>query len=189
MSTPCEQHRPGPAARAAAKLGGKIPSLDTRRLQLRGPRIYDFKAYAAILCSDRSKAMGGPYQRDEAWASFTQYTAQWMLHGHGLWTVDAQTMPSAGFVLLGYHYHDPEIELGVYMVEGAEGQGYAQEAVEAARDYAMATLKMDSLVSYIDASNTRASALMQRLGAVRDLDAEESIDGGAQVWRHGRADA
>ena len=38
MTAPCERHRPGPAARAAARLGGRLPVLDPRRLQLRAPR-------------------------------------------------------------------------------------------------------------------------------------------------------
>ncbi len=184
MTVLCEQHRPGPAARAAARLGGRVPAIDTRRLQLRGPRIYDFKAYAAILCSDRAEYVGGPFARNEAWAAFTQYTAQWLLHGHGLWAVDAQTQPSAGFVVLGLDYGDPEVELGVYMTEDAEGHGYAHEAASAARSYAFDTLKWDSVVSYLDAANVRAGALMQRLGARRDGDAESAFGDGTQVWRH-----
>ncbi|WP_430523011.1 GNAT family N-acetyltransferase [Ponticoccus litoralis] len=66
MIAPCEIHRPGPAARTAARLGGRLPVLDTRRLQLRGPRIYDFDSYAEILCSDRAGYMGGPMTRAEA---------------------------------------------------------------------------------------------------------------------------
>ncbi|MCR8550843.1 GNAT family N-acetyltransferase [Salipiger sp. P9] len=186
MSAAVEQHRPGPGARQAARLGGRIPALDTRRLQLRGPRIYDFGAYAAILCSDRAEYMGGPLSRTEAWSDFTQYTALWLLHGHGLWTIDAQTTPSAGFVILGYEYDDPEAELGILMTAEAEGHGYAQEACEAARDYAFDTLNWDSVVSYVDAENTRARHLMERLGAARDTQAEDDLGDGTQVWRHRR---
>lgn len=183
---PCEKHRPGPAARQAARLGGKVPSLDTRRLQLRAPRIYDFKAYAKIMESDRSISMGGPFTRSEAWADFTGYTALWMLHGHGLWTVDAQTTPSAGFVLLGYAYSDPEAELGVFMTTDAEGQGFAEEAMIAARDYAFDALKWDNVASFVDADNIRCIRLMEKLGATRDTHAENtaSDDGHTLVYRH-----
>lgn len=189
MTAACEQHRPGAGARAAARLGGRVPMIDTTRLQLRAPRIYDFKAFAAIFCSDRAEPMGGPFARNEAWSMFSQYTAQWLLHGHGLWTVDAQTQPSAGFVLLGYEYDDPEVELGIYMTEDAESNGFAFEAAQAARAYAFDTLGWDSVVSYIDASNTRACALMLRLGAARDSAAENVQGDGTQIWRHAKAAA
>ena len=184
MTAACEQHRPGPGARQAARLGGRIPSIDTRRLQLRGPRIYDFRSYADILCSDRAEHVGGPLSRAEAWSAFTQYSAQWLLHGHGLWTIDAQTMPSAGFVLLGFEYDDPEVELGIFLSAGAEGQGYAQEACEAARDYAFDTLDWDSVVSYLAEENARGCKLMERLGAARDDIAEGELADGTQIWRH-----
>lgn len=185
-AAPCEQHRPGPAARQAARLGGKIPSLDTRRLQIRAPRIYDFKSYAKILESDRAILMGGPFSRAEAWAEFTSYAALWMLHGHGLWTIDAQTTPSAGFVLLGYEYADPEPELGILLSEDAEGQGIAEEAMIAVRDYAFEALKWDSVASFVDPDNDRCIRLMTRLGASRDAGAEAKIcdDGHTLVFRH-----
>jgi RimJ/RimL family protein N-acetyltransferase len=183
QTAPCERHYPGPAARQAARLGGRIPALDTRRLQLRAPRIYDFKAFAKILESDRAILMGGPFNRAEAWAEFTNYTACWMLHGHGLWTIDAQTTPSAGFVLLGFEYDDPEPELGIFLTEGAEGQGYAEEAMIAARDYAFDSLNWDSVASFVDPENDRCISLMNRLGATRDLEAEPE-DGETYGFRH-----
>lgn len=186
MTAAVEQHRPGPAARAAAKLGGRIPTVDTRRLQLRGPRIYDFGAYAGILCSDRAKYMGGPFTREEAWYDFTQYTALWLLHGHGLWTIDAETRPSAGFVLLGFEYEDPEPELGIFVTEEIEGQGYAQEALDAARAHAFDALDWPSVVSFVDPGNARCIALMTRMGAVRDDALEARFDDGTLAFRHYR---
>ncbi|WGW04259.1 GNAT family N-acetyltransferase [Tropicibacter oceani] len=182
--TPCEQHRPGPGARTAARLCGKVPVIDTRRLQLRGPRIYDFKVYAKIYESDRSILMGGPFTREEAWQEFTNYTSLWLLHGHGLWTIDALTTPSAGFVLLGYEWDDPEAELGIFLSEEAEGQGYAQEALEAARDHAFEALKWDSVVSYVAPDNDRCIRLMERVGAKRDSAAEAIHEEDTLVYRH-----
>ncbi|WP_136441939.1 GNAT family N-acetyltransferase [Pacificoceanicola onchidii] len=181
---PCEQHRPGPGARAAARLCGKVPVIDTRRLQLRGPRVYDFKAFAKIYESDRSIEMGGPFTREEAWQEFTNYTALWLLHGHGLWTIDALTSPSAGFVLLGYEWEDPEAELGIFLTEEAEGHGYAEEALDAAMGFAFDTLKWDSVVSYVAPDNDRCLKLMNRVGATRDPVAEALVDADTHVYRH-----
>lgn len=184
MSAAVEKHRPGPAARAAARLGGKVPVLDTRRLQLRAPRIYDFDAFAAIMCSDRAVHAGGPFSRAAAWANFSQYTALWLLHGHGLWTIDAQTTPSAGFVVLGYDYDDPEADLAVFLLDTVEGQGFAQEAMTAVRDHAFDDLKWDSVVSCVAAANARGIRLMANLGALRDPEAEAAFADGTQVFRH-----
>lgn len=184
MTAPIEKHRPGPAAKAAARLGGRIPVLDTRRLQLRGPRIYDFGAFAEIYGSERARFMGGPYDRETAWAEFTNYTALWLLHGHGLWTIDAQVQPSAGFVTLGYEYTDPECELGVFLTETAEGHGVAEEALRAVRVHAFETLGWESVVSYVDPANTRCIGLMERLGATRDRMAEDALGEATLVYRH-----
>jgi RimJ/RimL family protein N-acetyltransferase len=184
MSAPVEKHRPGRASRQASKIGSRIPTLDTKRLQLRAPRIYDFEAYASILTDDRAEFMGGPFLREEAWADFTQSIALWMLHGHGMWTVDAQTTPSAGFVQLGFEYTDPEPELGVFLTEEAEGHGYAFEACEAVLTYAYNDLGWETLASYIDGSNDRCVSLMERLGAERDSEAEGTLGDGTVVYRH-----
>ncbi|MBY6159830.1 GNAT family N-acetyltransferase [Mameliella alba] len=184
MTAPCERHTPGPAARAAARLGGRLPVLDTRRLQLRGPRIYDFDAYAGIFCSQRAVYMGGPFSREAAWGDFTNYCACWLLHGFGLWTIDASTTPSAGFALLGYEYSDPEPELGIFLTSEAEGEGYAAEALQAVRTHAFETLGWDSVASFVDPDNTRCISLMTRLGARRDAEAEAKLTDDTLVFRH-----
>ncbi|KMK68755.1 GNAT family N-acetyltransferase [Puniceibacterium sp. IMCC21224] len=185
MTAAAEQHRPGPGSRLAVRTAGRLPVLDTTRLQLRAPRIYDFDNYAAILCSDRAAFMGGSVSRADAWLNFTQYVAQWLLHGHGLWTIDAETRPSAGFVLLGYQFDDPEAELRIFLTDTSEGQGYALEAMTAARSHAFDELGWSSVVSYVNKGNERARKLMQALNAKRDRAAEEAL-GGADVcvYRH-----
>ncbi len=189
MNVPVEKHHPGRASRQASKIGSRLPTLDTRRLQLRAPRIYDFDAYASILCDDRAKYMGGPFTREQAWADFTQAIAIWLLHGHGLWTIDAQTTPSAGFVMLGFEYTDPEPELGVFLTAETEGNGYAQEAAEAVLAHAWNDLGWDTLVSYVDPLNQRCVNTMLQLKASRDSDAEATLDNGTVVFRHSKGAA
>jgi RimJ/RimL family protein N-acetyltransferase len=185
MTSLCEQYTPGPAARVAARLGGRLPVLDTRRLQIRGPRVYDFDAYAGILCSDRAQHMGGPMSRAAAWADFTSHTACWLLHGHGLWTIDASTTPSAGFVRLGFDYDIPKPELDIFLTAGAEGHGYAEEALCAARTHAFDTLGWNSVISCVASENTRGIALMARVGAHCDGAADDGLTpGDALIFRH-----
>lgn len=184
MIAAIERLRPGIAADCAAALSGHIPTLRLDGATLRAPRVADFDAYAAILCSDRGRFMGGPVARDAAWADFANYTALWLLHGHGLWSIDTGDEEPAGFVLLGLEWEDPEPELGVFLSENGEGRGLGTKACLAARDYGFDALGWDTVVSYVDPANLRCIALMQRLGATRDAMAEAKLNDPCLVFRH-----
>ncbi len=163
-----EQMPAGRAAEMAAGFAALIPVLETERLTLRAPVVADFAQYADIACSERGAGIGGPMSRDDAWWDFTQLASNWMLHGHGGWTVVVRaTGQTAGFVLLGLEPGDQDPELGYMLCASAEGHGYAAEAARAARDYGYRTLNLPVLVSYIFAGNARSVALAERLGAVR----------------------
>ncbi|WP_300058855.1 GNAT family N-acetyltransferase [uncultured Roseobacter sp.] len=179
MSFACETPRTGPAAMFALHLQGQLPLLATERLLLRAPKVEDFDAFARIACTERGQYVGGPMTREDAWADFTQMTATWLLHGHGIWTI-GRGGEIAGFVLLGFEPGDLEPELGFLLLPEAEGCGIAFEAATAAQKHALDSLGWTTLVSYIDPSNTRAQRLATRLGAVRDGLVDD-----AQVWRYG----
>ena len=72
MTHPWEHPLSGAAAVIADAVRAAVPVLTTERLMLRAPRVTDFQAYAAIFMSDRAVHMGGPYDREGAWADFTQ---------------------------------------------------------------------------------------------------------------------
>ncbi len=182
--TPRHEHpTPGPARQIAANLAAHVPALTTERLTLRTPRLEDFDAYASIVCTDRGLYVGGPYSREDGWFDFLSLTSCWMLHGHGGWAVDVtETGQLAGFVCLGLEPDDREIELGFLFLEWAEGQSVAFQAANAARDFAWGTLKLKTLVSYIDERNTRSLALAKRLGAFDDTPAD--FPKGSRLFRH-----
>jgi RimJ/RimL family protein N-acetyltransferase len=169
---------PGMAQQAAA-VAGAIPVLQTARLTLRAPRVTDFPAYAAIACTDRGIHIGGPLTEEEAWDDFCRMTANWLLRGHGAWSVETHAGDLVGFVLIGFEPGDAEPELGWFLVEGAEGRGYATEAALAVHDHAFATLGLDRLVSYIAPENAASARVAERLGA----RPEGELDG-SQVWVH-----
>lgn len=162
----CEQPSSGAAAAFALHLQSQLPTFATERLILRAPKVEDFEAYAEITCSARGQFMGGPLSREDAWADFCNATANWILHGHGLWTI-GHAGDVAGFVLLGFEPGDAEPELGFFLRATYEGQGIASEAAETLRDHAFDTLGWTTLVSYIDPRNTRSARLAERLGARR----------------------
>ena len=166
-----------------------IPRIETARLVLRGHEAGDFDAFAAMLGEDRTRFMGGPFDRDAAWGYFTNNLSGWVLHGFGIWTVTDRQGRMLGEVgyLLPDHY--PEPELGWTLTAAAEGKGLAEEAARAALGWYWAETHAQSVVSYTDPANRRSRRLAERLGATPDPDAplprgetpEETL-----VYRHRR---
>lgn len=184
MSTPWSFPLTASMAAGAARVAAGIPEVETARLTLRAPRLSDFPALAEIACSERGVHIGGPMSEEAAWDDFCRMTAVWLLRGHGAWTVTLKEGEVLGFVLIGFEVGDVEPELGFLFRESAEGRGYAAEAARAARDHAFGALGLKSLVSYIDAGNTRSGRLAERLGAVREADLTFPDGSSVQVWRH-----
>lgn len=163
----------GPTAALAAEMQALIPVLETKRLILRAPRIEDFDVFAEAAASPRGRYYGDYENREGAWSDFMQLTGTWLLRGHGAWTIIGRdTGEIFGFVHIGAEPGDQEPELGFIVTEEAEGRGIAFEAAAAVRDHAFGPFALDRLVSYVDSDNTRSRALAQRLGGVRDTNAE-----------------
>ncbi len=185
MTVPHEAPATGPAAVFAATLQAQLPVIETARLRLRAPRIEDFPIYAEIAMGPRGVHLFDNPSRRDVWLDFAQMVATWLLRGHGLWALEPKSGGDAlGFVLLGFEDGDHEEELGYFLTEAAEGQGYAAEAAEAARAHAFEALGWPSLVSTIDHGNDRSAALAARLGATRDALAEAAHDNKIAVYRH-----
>ena len=178
-----EQQTPGPALNIAATIAAHVPVLTTQRLTLRAPRLEDFDDFASIVCTERGVFVGGPMSREDGWYDFTGAVSIWMLHGHGMWTVvESASQRRLGFVALGLEPGDLEVELGYLFLAPAEGQGFAREAVVAARDWGFGTLNLPTLVSYIDRGNLRSIRLAEAIGAVEDTPADWPAD--SMVFRH-----
>lgn len=178
-----ERPTPGPAMEIAAMFSAMVPQLRTERCILRAVKLSDFEAICEISCTERGKYIGGPISREDAWFEMTNMCANWMLHGHGGWTVEhIKTGEVLGFVILGLEPSDQDVELGYSFREKAEGKGFAFEATTVARDWAFSELKLPSVASYIDRDNTRSIKLAQRLGAIEDTPADWSED--VLVYRH-----
>lgn len=187
MTARHERPTPGPAAQLAAMFAGLVPVIPTDRLVLRAPRLSDFPACAEIACTEHGRFIGGPMSRADAWNEFAKMCANWMLHGHGAFTIEeAESREVLGFVVLGLEPGDNEVELGFALTPAGEGRGIAAEAASAVRDWAAHELELTGLVSYIDPQNARSIALAERLGARRDAEAEAAFDEPLCVYRHPR---
>lgn len=188
-SYPHEAPSTGAAAVFASLLQSQLPQLETARLLLRAPRIEDFEVYATILMSERARYMDGPFSREDSWADFTGAVSNWLLRGHGPWTIVEKTSGTIlGFVSVQMEVGDHEPELGYFLTEAAEGRGIAFEAARAARTHAIDTLALPALVSYIDPDNHASRRLAARLGAAEDRAAAARFaDNGSDpvcVYRH-----
>jgi RimJ/RimL family protein N-acetyltransferase len=163
-----------------------IPTLVTGRLTLCPPVMADFEAYAAFVTGPRTQYMGGPHDRDKAWAWFCNDVAGWHLCGMGGLIV-RRGDKAIGQVSLSAAPQFPEPELGWLIFDAAnEGAGYATEAAQALRDWALGPRALPTVVSYIDPANTPSIRLAERLGAVRD-DAAETPGGMATLVYRMRA--
>lgn len=160
------------------------PTLSTNRLTLRHHVLADFDAYWQFYeTSTRLQYMDCPKNKTHMWYGLGSEIASWELLGFGGWAITLKDGTLIGQVAIIHPPHFPETELGWYLLDGYEGQGYAFEAAQAARDWAFGTAKLPTLVSYIDRANTRSIALAKRLGATEDTGAER-FDAEDAVFRH-----
>ena len=145
------------------------PTLHTKNLTLRMPRLADFEPRAEFAASNRSIWEGGPFDRAAAWRIFASEVGQWPLLGYGPFSVDDTTTGAYVGEVGIYHPSDyPEPELGWVVVPTAEGRGIAAEAALRVMHWVRQTFGWDRLVNYIDPGNVRSIALGLRLGGVID---------------------
>lgn len=114
-----------------------IPVLETERLILRGHRVTDFDASAAMWADPNvvRYISGTPSSRVESWARLLKFAGHWALLGFGYWVAEAKAdgrfMGEVGFA---DYKRDvvPAIdvpEIGWVLCSAEQGQGYATEAV------------------------------------------------------------
>ena len=165
------------------------PTITTERLTLRAPMPADAPTFIEFYKTDRAQYVGGPKDDRRGWEFFCTEIGHWVMRGYGMFVVTFHD-DDTPLGIVG-HWNPktwPEQEVGwVIFDPNLEGQGIAYEAAKAVIDYTWTTLKWDTIVSYIAYPNTRSVALAERLGAVRDENAE--VPGTAYVYRHPRPTA
>jgi RimJ/RimL family protein N-acetyltransferase len=161
------------------------PTLTTERLTLRAWRRADIDAFAALYGSDRATRIGGPVDRRHAWRTMAMLAGEWALNGYGMWALETRDGAWAGHAGFFHpdHYEDPE--LGWVLTEAAEGQGLAQEAAVAARDWGRSN-GIPRPASYIETGNSRSMRLAETLGARREATLDHG-DGPFHIYRHPEA--
>lgn len=164
-----------------------IPVVTTPRLRLRGFRLSDLDAYAAI-CADpevmRHIGTGGPVGRDVAWRHIAMFLGEWTLAGCGQWAVERR---SDGLLIGRAGYLNPEgwpaREMAWTLARNAWGQGLAFEAARASLAWGSDALGLPPPISLIREGNARSIALARRLGAV-DQGVIDFMGGPALRFQH-----
>lgn len=117
-----------------------VPSLQTKRLILRGHRLEDFPNSAAMWADPdvTRHILDQPLTEEGAWARFLRYIGHWAVLGFGYWVIEEkQTGRFIGEVgFADYRRNiDPALngvpEIGWVLVSEVHGKGYATEAVGA----------------------------------------------------------
>ena len=172
-----------PCAKRRGLTMQNIPTIETQRLILRGPEPEDYPDFQATFTSYRARFMGGPLNAYEAWMLYAAEIGHWQIRGYGMWMIhDKVTDDTYGMAGGWKPAKWPQREIAWVIWPDAQGKGYALEATHAARAHYYAN-GWDEAVSYIDPKNLDSIRLAERLGAVRDREAQP-VDGNDIVYRH-----
>jgi RimJ/RimL family protein N-acetyltransferase len=117
-----------------------VPVLETERLKLRGHRIDDFPACAAMWADPIvTRHFGHSFSEEESWTRFLRYFGHWSVLGFGYWLVEERA--TGNFVgEIGFADYKRQIEssvkhlpeIGWVLASQSHGKGYATEAVRSA---------------------------------------------------------
>ena len=148
----------------------QVPVLTTPRLVLRGHRLDDFGAVAAMW-SDRENVRfigkGEPLGEDVVWARLQRGAGAWPILGYGFWAIEhaasGRLIGEAGFLEQRPPGGEPRApEAGWMLDTAARGQGHAGEAMAAI--LAWGDERFERTICVISPDNAPSIALARRLG-------------------------
>lgn len=154
------------------------PILETERLVLRGHRIDDFPASAAMWADPRvvARISGAPSTREQSWSRLLRYAGHWRLLGFGYWAVESRI--DGAFLgevgLADYHRDtDPDLagrpEAGWVFAAAAHGRGYATEAVTRMLAWADARLDAPVTAALFDPAHAASIRVARKAGYGGDV--------------------
>jgi len=150
-----------------------IPVLETDRLTLRGHRLDDFAACAAMWADPIvTRHIGGtPQTEEESWARLLRYVGHWTLLGFGFWVVEEKTTGKfageVGFADFKRGLDEPfknSPEIGWALASEFHGRGYATEAVRAAIAWGDSNFGRHQTMCIIDAENRASIRVAEKCG-------------------------
>ncbi|MEM9532956.1 MAG: GNAT family N-acetyltransferase [Pseudomonadota bacterium] len=150
-----------------------VPEVRTPRLLLRGHKLEDFDAFAAMQGDPAVMRYitGQPLSRDQAWQKFSRSPGHWHLRGFGYWIAcDAETGQFLGELGFSDFERDLEpslrgcLEAGWLLQRSAHGRGLATEAVSAAITWAGEHFPDRSIVCMISDDNAPSLRVAEKCG-------------------------
>ena len=153
------------------------PAVETPRLILRGRRLSDFPAFAAMQAdgSVMRYIAGAPVSEEDAWAKFLRMDGCWSLTGIGFWLVEEKaTGDVIGEVGLADFKRaiDPPLgidpEYGWMFATAAQRKGFASEALGAALGWGDRRFPGARFCCVIDKDNAPSVRLAERHGFRRE---------------------
>ena len=147
--------------------------LETERLKLRGHRLDDFAACAAMWADPVvTRYFGGKaLTEEEAWTRFLRYAGHWSLLGFGYWAVEEKA--TGNFIgEIGFADYKRDIEsslkhlpeIGWVLASGSHGKGYAMEAVRAATAWGDRHFRADQTTCIINPENLPSIRVAEKCG-------------------------
>ena len=160
--------------------------LETERLIFRQWQKSDFQSFADFYKNEENaRFIGGIKNPEESWRLMATYIGHYELNGYSYLALNEKVSGKlVGTVGLWNSHPWPEPELGYWLMPNAQGKGYGTEAGLAVKDFALNTLNIDSLVSYIDEANEPSKKLALRLGAKYDTVMDLLDFGRHEVYRY-----
>lgn len=151
----------------------EVPVLETERLKLRGHRISDFAASAAMWADPKVvRHIGGHASTpQQAWLRLMSYVGHWPLLGFGYWAIEEKA--TGEFVgELGFadfkREMEPSIkgmpEAGWVLRSHAHGKGYGTEALSAIFAWGDKQLPSKRIVCLIEPGNVSSLRLAKKYG-------------------------
>ena len=160
--------------------------LETERLIFRQWKHSDYDAFASFYAvEENARFVGGIKTPEASWRLMATYIGHYELNGYSYLAIDEKdTGTLIGTVGLWNSDPWPEPELGYWLLPSAQGRGYGVEAGLAVKAFALDTLELNTLVSYIDPTNIPSKKLAERLGATFDKTIELLDFGPHEVYRY-----
>jgi RimJ/RimL family protein N-acetyltransferase len=154
-------------------LAAPVPALETARLKLRGHRLDDFAAGAAMWADPMvTRYIGGkPSTEEESWSRLLRYVGHWALLGFGYWVVEEKATGcfagEVGFADLRRDL-EPSLndtpEIGWVFATHAHGRGYATEAARVAIAWGEAHLGPSQTACIVHPENLASIRVAEKCG-------------------------